>query len=71
MKIGAPTMLDAIKNAIPIGGNSDTIAAITGSIAEAYYGVPGEPSKFAISKLDDRLVGAIQNFTSKYICSQD
>lgn len=31
---------DAIRNAISIGGDSDTIAAITGGIAEAYYGVP-------------------------------
>ena len=30
----------AIRNAISIGGDSDTVAAITGSIAEAYYGVP-------------------------------
>ena len=31
---------DAIRSAIGVGGDSDTIAAITGSIAEAYYGVP-------------------------------
>ena len=31
---------DAIRNAISIGGDSDTVAAITGSIAEAYYGIP-------------------------------
>jgi ADP-ribosylglycohydrolase len=31
---------DAIRNAVSIGGDSDTIAAITGSIAEAMYGVP-------------------------------
>ena len=31
---------DAIRNAISIGGDSDTIAAITGGIAEAYYGIP-------------------------------
>lgn len=31
---------DAIRNAISLGGDSDTLAAITGSIAEAYYGVP-------------------------------
>jgi type I restriction enzyme M protein len=30
---------DAIRNAISIGGDSDTIAAITGAIAEAYYGI--------------------------------
>ena len=33
---------DAIRNAISLGGDSDTLAAITGSIAEAYYGVPQE-----------------------------
>lgn len=31
---------DTIRNAISIGGDSDTLAAIAGSIAEAYYGVP-------------------------------
>ena len=30
---------DAIRNAISIGGDSDTLAAITGAIAEAYYGI--------------------------------
>lgn len=31
---------DAIRNAISLGGDSDTLAAITGSIAEATYGIP-------------------------------
>ena len=31
---------DAIKLAISLGGDSDTLAAITGSIAEAFYGIP-------------------------------
>lgn len=35
---------DAIRNAISIGGDSDTVGAITGAIAEAYYGIP-EPIK--------------------------
>lgn len=35
---------DAIRRAIVMGGDSDTIAAMTGSIAEAYYG--GVPAKF-------------------------
>jgi ADP-ribosylglycohydrolase len=33
---------DAIRNAISIGGDSDTLAAITGSIAEGFYGVPDD-----------------------------
>jgi len=31
---------DVIRNAISIGGDSDTVAAIAGGIAEAYYGIP-------------------------------
>jgi ADP-ribosylglycohydrolase len=31
---------DVIRNAVSIGGDSDTISAIAGSIAEAYYGIP-------------------------------
>ena len=31
---------DAIRNAISIGGDSDTVAAICGGVAQAYYGIP-------------------------------
>ena len=44
---------DAIRNAISIGGDSDTIAAITGGVAEAYYGVPEELLDRALMFLDD------------------
>jgi len=43
---------DAIRLAISLGGDSDTLAAITGSIAEAYYGVPEELEEKALSYLD-------------------
>ena len=33
---------DALRTAVSLGGDSDTFAAITGSIAEAFYGVPEE-----------------------------
>lgn len=33
---------DAIRNAISIGGDSDTVAAITGGVAEALFGIPDE-----------------------------
>ena len=41
---------DAIRNAISIGGDSDTLAAITGSIAEAYYGIPDDLRKQAVAQ---------------------
>ena len=42
---------DAIRNAISIGGDSDTLAAITGSFAEARWGVPTEIRREAIQRL--------------------
>jgi len=33
---------DAVRNAVSLGGDSDTLAAIAGSIAEALHGVPGD-----------------------------
>ena len=42
---------DAIRKAISLGGDTDTIGAITGSIAEAYYGVPLELKNQALEKL--------------------
>ncbi len=46
---------DAIRTAISVGGDSDTLAAITGSIAEAYYGVPEDIKEKALTYLDEGL----------------
>ena len=48
---------DAIRNAISLGGDSDTIAAITGSIADAFYGVPDPIRDSALFYLDNELWG--------------
>lgn len=53
---------DTIRNAISIGGDSDTLAAIAGSIAEAYYGVPPAMKEKAYEYLDDYLKGLCQDF---------
>jgi type I restriction enzyme M protein len=57
---------DAIRNAISIGGDSDTLAAITGGIAEAYYGIPTDIRKHALTYLDERLLGILVEFENKY-----
>lgn len=46
---------DAIRNAISLGGDADTQAAITGSIAEAFYGIPEDLSEKIFEYLDDTL----------------
>ena len=48
---------DTIRNAISIGGDSDTLAAIACAIAEAYYGVPLPLKNKALTYLDEELRG--------------
>lgn len=57
---------DAIRNAIALGGDSDTIAAITGGIAAAYYGIPENISDKVLEYLDDYLIGIHNNFYKQY-----
>ena len=58
---------DAIRNAISYGGDSDTIGAITGSIASAYYGIPEELCEKALEYLDKDLIVIYDEFNKKYI----
>lgn len=53
---------DAIRNAISLGGDSDTLAAITGSIAEAAYGIPEWIQDKAYSYLDEPLKEVIRRW---------
>ena len=58
---------DAIRKAISIGGNSDTIACITGGISEAYYKkVPNAIIERVKEILDQRLNKIVSKFTIKY-----
>ena len=57
---------DAVRNAISLGGDADTQAAIAGSIAEAYYGIPAEIRKLAFTFLDENLINVVNRFETKY-----
>lgn len=46
---------DAIRNAISLGGDGDTQAAIAGSIAEAYFGIPDKLQERVFAYLDEPL----------------
>ncbi len=56
----------AIRGAIMLGGDTDTLAAMAGSIAEAYYGVPAELKRRALDYLDSRLAETLLAFEEKY-----
>ena len=53
---------DAIRNAISVGGDSDTIAAICGAVAGAYYGVPDDIREKAERFLDPCLLETLHAF---------
>lgn len=53
---------DAIRLAISIGGDTDTIACITGSIAAAYYGVPDWMALKSLWRLDESLLDVYIRF---------
>ncbi len=53
---------DAIRNAISLGGDSDTIACITGAIAEAFYGVPEEIDALVRPVIDEFMMSEIERW---------
>lgn len=57
---------DTIRNAISIGGDSDTIAAIAGSIASAYFGIPDAIRQKALTYLDTRQLNTLTAFEERF-----
>lgn len=58
---------DTVRKAILIGGDTDTIAAIAGSIAEAYFGIDNLLIEQAKKYLDKPLLNVAEKFTAKYV----
>ena len=57
---------DSIRNAISIGGDSDTLACITGSIAEAFYSISAKLRSDTWSYLPKELKSVVCDFEAKY-----
>ena len=55
---------DALRTAVSLGGDSDTLAAITGSIAEAFYGVPEDLKQECRQRLTQELKGILLEWES-------
>jgi ADP-ribosylglycohydrolase len=57
----------AVRLAISLGGDADTLACIAGGIAQAYYGgVPEDIRRQALARLDDRLRQVVEEFEARF-----
>lgn len=64
--LAATDFEDAVRNAISIGGDSDTIGCITGAIAEALFGIPERLCNQAQRYLPPELLTVVNKFEEKY-----
>lgn len=67
---GAQDFESAIRRAVAIGGDADTLGAITGSIAQAYFGVPTSLYLQAMEYLPDDMITIVEQF-NKYTNGQN
>jgi ADP-ribosylglycohydrolase len=61
---------DAIRTAVSLGGDTDTLTCITGGIAQAFYGTDNIPKPIlqgALDRLDPELLDIVLRFNEKYI----
>lgn len=57
----------AVRSAVSLGGDSDTIAAIAGAVAGAYYGVPEELRMKALEYMDDGMKEIYSAFEQRFM----
>lgn len=57
---------DAIRTAISLGGDIDTLASMAGSIAGLYYGIPEAIAQKTQTYLDPYLSGVLEKFEETY-----
>lgn len=58
---------DAVRKAISLGGDADTLACMAGAVAEAFWGeVPPEIAAEVVARLDDRIRATMGGFASRF-----
>jgi ADP-ribosylglycohydrolase len=57
---------EAVRNAISLGGDADTMACIAGGIAEAYWGVPEDIERQTFALLDEPLAQVVRQFRTRF-----
>ena len=65
--LSATSFEDAVRRAIALGGDADTLGAITGSIAECIFEIPADMMEVAKGMLDKRIVKTFDEFNKLYV----
>ena len=60
--LAAEDFEDALRNAVSLGGDTDTLAAITGSIAEDYFGSPAVLKAECRKRITDDMMSVVEKF---------
>lgn len=58
--LDASSFEDALRNAVSLGGDSDTLACMAGALAEARFGVPKDVGNKALEYLDNNVLGVLK-----------
>lgn len=58
---------DAVRNAVSLGGDADTLAAIAGGLAEALFGVPDDIAAEARARLTPDLLAIVDEFYERFV----
>ena len=56
---------DVVRNAVSLGGDTDTLAAIAGSMAEAFYGMPAELRAEVRNRVEDDMLPVLDSFDAQ------
>ena len=65
--LSATSFEDAVRRAIALGGDADTLGAITGSIAECIFEIPADMMEKAQNIVDKKIIKAIEKFNMEYV----
>ena len=57
---------DTVRNAVSLGGDSDTLGAMAGSVAEAYFGVPDELKAKCEQYLPEIMLETLHTFSRRW-----
>lgn len=60
---------DALRRAVSLGGDTDTLAAISGSLAEPYFGIPASIYKIAEGYFTEEMKTVLQRFDA--LCEKE